>query len=555
MSPRWGVIVAEVPDALADEIAFVLGRDGLGVELGLAAPSTTRLKVYWARASREPPSASRRRPAPCAPSGSTPTACALRSEGVEDGRWVERYQATLQAPSPRRRSWSFPGTPARAGRTPRRAGGPGDGVRNRGARDDAPLRCGLERLVSPGSALARPRDRQRHPRDDLPAVRCGAGARRRRRPRGGRGRPEGFEVKRPRGRRGARRVDRRPRGLRFRRRSPRTSTRRSSCATRGTSRRPCVREGCSSPPGSSRTLSRDPRGFAAAGLRIRATGAEGPWALVEAERVRSAVPARFLILGFAALACACSGEGPARGVLFITLDTTRADRLGAYGYLPPGTPNLDALAARGVRFDAGAVDRADHPPRARLDVHRALPARSRRPLQRHLPPRRTTATTLAEVLKGAGFATAGRARGLPGRRRRRGSRRGSTVTRTCSPGRTGRAFPTPPQRSAADVSRLGEAWLREHATGSILPLAALLRSPRPLRAARPRGTSGSASARTTARSPTSTTRSAACCARSPRWALLDEDLSSSPATTARGWGITASRRTRTSFTSRRCACR
>jgi arylsulfatase A-like enzyme/Flp pilus assembly protein TadD len=38
-------------------------------------------------------------------------------------------------------------------------------------------------------------------------------------------------------------------------------------------------------------------------------------------------------------------------VLLITLDTTRADRLGCYGYAGARTPNLDRLAAEGVRFE------------------------------------------------------------------------------------------------------------------------------------------------------------------------------------------------------------
>lgn len=45
-------------------------------------------------------------------------------------------------------------------------------------------------------------------------------------------------------------------------------------------------------------------------------------------------------------------------ILLVTLDTTRADHLGAYGWRFARTPNLDALAARGVRFercDASAV--------------------------------------------------------------------------------------------------------------------------------------------------------------------------------------------------------
>ena len=41
---------------------------------------------------------------------------------------------------------------------------------------------------------------------------------------------------------------------------------------------------------------------------------------------------------------------PRRNLVLITLDTTRADHLGAYGWKAARTPNLDALAARGTRF-------------------------------------------------------------------------------------------------------------------------------------------------------------------------------------------------------------
>ena len=40
-----------------------------------------------------------------------------------------------------------------------------------------------------------------------------------------------------------------------------------------------------------------------------------------------------------------------RNVILISIDTLRADRLGAYGYDRPTSPALDALASRGVRFE------------------------------------------------------------------------------------------------------------------------------------------------------------------------------------------------------------
>jgi arylsulfatase A-like enzyme len=60
------------------------------------------------------------------------------------------------------------------------------------------------------------------------------------------------------------------------------------------------------------------------------------------------------------LAIGCDGGGNGRGastpgqpknVLLITLDTTRADYIGCYGAGAGATPNLDALAKEGTRFD------------------------------------------------------------------------------------------------------------------------------------------------------------------------------------------------------------
>src|SRR5512139_3535465 len=42
-------------------------------------------------------------------------------------------------------------------------------------------------------------------------------------------------------------------------------------------------------------------------------------------------------------------------VILITMDTTRADHLGCYGYSGVKTPNLDALAGHGVVFEQAAT--------------------------------------------------------------------------------------------------------------------------------------------------------------------------------------------------------
>ncbi len=48
---------------------------------------------------------------------------------------------------------------------------------------------------------------------------------------------------------------------------------------------------------------------------------------------------------------AAGGKLSGQNLLLITLDTTRADRIGCYGYKPAITPTLDALAARGTLFE------------------------------------------------------------------------------------------------------------------------------------------------------------------------------------------------------------
>jgi arylsulfatase A-like enzyme/predicted Zn-dependent protease len=93
-------------------------------------------------------------------------------------------------------------------------------------------------------------------------------------------------------------------------------------------------------------------------------------------------------------------------LLVVTLDTTRADRIGCYGAKDVATPNLDALAARGVRFDAAVA-----PMPLTLPAHCTLftgllpGAHGVRDNGGYkLAPGHVT---LAEVLKERGFATGG----------------------------------------------------------------------------------------------------------------------------------------------------
>src|SRR5688572_23098623 len=125
-----------------------------------------------------------------------------------------------------------------------------------------------------------------------------------------------------------------------------------------------------------------------------------------------------LVLPLAAVACGegGSGSGEARAgarvegaagasLVLLTLDTTRADRLGGYGGPAGATPNLDALARAGAVFE-----------RVYASAPTTLPAHAT--LFTGIDPSRhgvrhngthflgEDASTLAEVLQGQGFATA-----------------------------------------------------------------------------------------------------------------------------------------------------
>jgi arylsulfatase A-like enzyme/Flp pilus assembly protein TadD len=95
----------------------------------------------------------------------------------------------------------------------------------------------------------------------------------------------------------------------------------------------------------------------------------------------------------------------ARHLVLITIDTLRADRVGAYGYARARTPRIDGLAARGVRFEhAYAPAPITLPSHASLLTGRYPPGHG----SRHNGMRVDSAVpALATILSKAGFATGG----------------------------------------------------------------------------------------------------------------------------------------------------
>jgi arylsulfatase A-like enzyme len=99
-------------------------------------------------------------------------------------------------------------------------------------------------------------------------------------------------------------------------------------------------------------------------------------------------------------------DGP--NILLITLDTTRVDRLGCYGYPGETTPHLDALADAGTRFEL-AICSAAVTPVSHASILTGLRPYTHglRVLHGHAENRLPEANlTLAEVLKDAGYQTA-----------------------------------------------------------------------------------------------------------------------------------------------------
>lgn len=136
-----------------------------------------------------------------------------------------------------------------------------------------------------------------------------------------------------------------------------------------------------------------------------------------------AVRTRGFLAGTVSLILLACQPGPPTGVLLITVDTLRADHLGAYGYTHETSPNLDALAKESVLFrQAIAPAPWTLPSVATLftslypTVHGASHL-SKQATRSHEPGFRPSAklatdfVTLPEMLRDQGFATAAFVRG------------------------------------------------------------------------------------------------------------------------------------------------
>jgi arylsulfatase A-like enzyme len=127
---------------------------------------------------------------------------------------------------------------------------------------------------------------------------------------------------------------------------------------------------------------------------------------VDTPRRRTVVAAALPVLVVAILLAGCSGH-PAEptNVVFIVVDTLRADHLGCYGYTRPTTPNLDRLARQATVFER-AYSHSPWTMPSVASMFTSLPPRDHGIVswEQRLP---LAHLTLAEHLRTHGFRTAG----------------------------------------------------------------------------------------------------------------------------------------------------
>jgi arylsulfatase A-like enzyme/tetratricopeptide (TPR) repeat protein len=173
----------------------------------------------------------------------------------------------------------------------------------------------------------------------------------------------------------------------------------------------------------------------------------------------------------AMLAVVAPGSNPAGqappsrrpNILLVTIDTLRADRIGAYGAKSPATPVMDRLAADGCLFEEMVVQvpltRASH-----ATILTGLYPFQHGIRDNFAPPLGAAHRTLAEILKGQQYVTGGFV-GSFILNTQSGLNRGfDEFDDTFETGGKGSAFFTEYQRRAAQVEERAGPWIERVAT-------------------------------------------------------------------------------------------
>jgi arylsulfatase A-like enzyme len=144
----------------------------------------------------------------------------------------------------------------------------------------------------------------------------------------------------------------------------------------------------------------------------------------------------------------------------VTLDTTRADYVGSYGFALPTSPHLDGLAARGVRFET-AVAQVPLTGPSHATILTGLFPHEHGAIRNGVPLPRE-ARTLAEVMREAGYRTGAFLSGWTLRANLSGLDQGFELY---DDSMTDRYRMVNTQRFAHQVTPLAVAWLEANQAG------------------------------------------------------------------------------------------